>query len=457
MGMKEYDAIVIGFGKAGKTLAPDMASRGLKVALVEKSPQMYGGTCINVGCIPSKSLVASSREAVIRNSSDWSEKQAFYKQAVEEKNRLTAMLRQKNYDRVAAAGVDVYDGAASFAGDNQVEVQNGGKSEILTAPKIFINTGAAPFLPPIKGIDGSLVYTSETLMNLEKLPETLVILGGGYIGLEFASIYAGFGSKVIILQDQPVFLPREDEDIAAEIKKVMEGEGVEFQLGVKVEAFVEDGNKVRADYVDASGNRREIVADAVLAAAGRRPNTSGLNLEKAHVKLNEFGGIEVDETLQTSNPDVWALGDVNGGLQFTYVSLDDYRIVRSRLFGDKGYDLHKRKNVPYSVFITPPYSRVGLNEKEARAAGADFKVLKLPVAAFPKAHVYKDTRGIMKVLVDKKGGRLLGAMLFCAESPELINLLKLAMDKDVSVSELRDNIYTHPTMSEAFNDLFSLV
>lgn len=455
--MKNYDAVIIGFGKAGKTLAADLAGRGKKVALVEKSPQMYGGTCINVGCIPSKSLITSSREATVIKPSTWAEKQDFYSRAIAEKSRVTLMLRQKNYDKLVNAGVDIYDGTASFVNDTTVAVHAAGGVTELSAPQIFINTGTSSFIPPIKGIENPRVYTSSSLMDLQELPKTLVIVGGGYIGLEFASMYAGFGSKVVVLQDQAEFLPREDEDIAAEILKVLKAKGIEFYFGVKVEEFVDNDKTAGVVYADAAGTQKTIDADAVLVATGRRPNVKELDLEKAHINLTKFGAIEVDKTLQTSNPHVWAMGDVNGGLQFTYISLDDYRIVRSHLFGNGDYDLSKRQNVPYSVFISPAYSRIGLNEKEAREKGLNVKIAKLPVAAFPKAHVYKETDGLMKVIVDADSGKLVGAMLFCAESFELINILKLAMDCGTTYQTLRDNIYTHPTMSEAFNDIFALI
>ncbi|MDO5386629.1 MAG: FAD-dependent oxidoreductase [Pseudomonadota bacterium] len=454
--MKNYDAVIIGFGKAGKTLAADMAARKMKVALIEKSAQMYGGTCINVGCIPSKSLVTSAQEAQIIKAADWEQKQTFYQKAVAEKKRVTAMLRQKNYDKLHAAGVDIYNGTAAFADDTTVTVTAGDGSEVLTAPQIFINTGASSFFPPIKGIELPRIYDSASLMDLDKLPRTLVIIGGGYIGLEFASIYAGFGSKVVILQDTQEFLPREDEDIAAEILKVMQNKGIEFHFGVKVEEFLHQKEQVVVRYIE-NNEEKTLPTEAVLIAAGRRPNIQGLDLEKAHINTTPHGAVAVNERLQTSNPRVWAMGDVNGGPQFTYVSLDDYRIVRSQLFGDGSYTLARRRNVPYSVFITPAYSRVGLNEKEARAQGLNIKIAKLPVSAFPKAHVYKDTRGLLKVIADADSGQLLGAMLFCAESFEMINLLKLAMDTGTDCQTLRDAIYTHPTMSEAFNDIFALL
>lgn len=454
--MKTYDAVIIGFGKAGKTLAGEFAARGMKTAVVEKSEKMYGGTCINVGCIPSKFLVTSSKEAA-KWIKDSEERKAFYRKTIEEKNALTAKLRQKNYDRLANASVDIYNGTASFSGPKTIDVASKEGNITLSADKILINTGSFSFIPPIKGIENPRVYTSETLMALEELPETLVIIGGGYIGLEFASMYAGFGSKVVILQDQPEFLPREDRDIADEILKVLQAKGIEFIPGVKVEEIADEDSLVKVSFTDSDGQLRTVKGNAVLAAAGRRPNTKGLALEKAGIETTKTGAVAINDELKTTNPNVWAAGDVNGGLQFTYVSLDDYRIIKSQLFGDGKYTLKERKNVPYSVFIDPPYSRVGLNEREAKAAGYDIKVAKLPVSSFPKAHVFKQTDGLMKAIVDAKTDRILGVMLFSPESYEQINLIRLAMEADMPSQRLRDGIYTHPTMTESLNDLFSLV
>lgn len=454
--MKTYDAVIIGFGKAGKTLAGEFAARGMKTAVVEKSPQMYGGTCINVGCIPSKFLVTSAKEA-----SKWiktpEERRDFYRRTIEEKNALTARLRQKNYDKLAGAGVDIYNGTACFSGEKTIDVASKEGNITLNADKILINTGSFSFIPPVKGIENPRVYTSETLMDLTELPETLVIIGGGYIGLEFASMYAGFGSKVVILQDQPQFLPREDKDIADEILKVLQAGGIEFIAGVRVEEISDEDNLVKVSFTDADGQSRSVKGNAVLAAAGRRPNTKGLALEKAGIETTKTGAVAVDDTLKTTNPNVWAAGDVNGGPQFTYISLDDFRIIKSQLFGNGEYTLKERKNVPYSVFINPPYSRVGLNEQEAKAAGYEIKIAKMPVSAFPKAHVFKQTDGLMKAVVDAKTGRILGVMLFSPDSYEQINTVRLAMQADMPYQNLRDGIYTHPTMTESLNDLFGLI
>ncbi len=452
--MGKYDSIIIGFGKGGKTLAGKLAAKGEKVAMIERSQGMYGGTCINVGCIPSKSLVTSAKASKAHGFMSFEKRAELYKRAVEEKTRLTAMLRKKNYEKLAnLPNVDVIDGEASFTGPKQVSVTTEGGRLELEGGKVFINTGSVSVVPKIEGVEGPNVYFSDSMMELSELPRRLVIIGGGYIGLEFASMYAGFGSTVTVISDLPQFLPREDEDVAGAIMSVLMAKGVDFILGAAVKG-IEHGNGKAAVVFEHEGQKKRLEAEAVLVATGRRPNTDALALDKAGIETTPRGAVKVDSLLRTTAKDVWALGDVNGGLQFTYVSLDDYRVVLSQLTGGD-YSLEKRKNVPYSVFIDPSFSRVGLSEKEAIAAGYDVKVAKLPAAAIPKAQVLRAPDGMLKAIVDAKTGMILGAALLCEESYEMINTVKLAMDLGAHYTVLRDQVFTHPTMSEALNDLFA--
>ena len=453
--MERYDAIIIGFGKGGKTLAGKLAANGKSVALIEKSDRMYGGTCINVGCIPSKSLVRNSGIARLSPDADFTGKSEWYRKAVEEKRSLTGMLRRKNFNKLNDMElITIYRGTASFVSNTVVKIASDSDTFEIEGEKIFINTGSTPYLPPVKGLkENPYVYTSETLMELEELPRRLVIIGGGYIGLEFASMYAGFGSEVTVLQDAPQFLPREDRDIAEEIKKVLEQKGITFKLGVKIEQITDAGKKAAVSYLE-EGTDRRIEAEAVLAATGRTPNTEGLNAGAAGVSLTARGAVVVDDNLKTTASNIWALGDVTGGLQFTYVSLDDFRIIWSWMNGGT-YTAAARRNVPYSVFISPSYSRVGLNEQEAVEAGYQVKVKKLPAAAVPKAQVLKEPAGLLKVVIEEGTNLILGAMLFCEESYETINIIKLAMDLEADYHILKEQIYTHPTMSEALNDLLA--
>lgn len=450
---KSYDAVVIGFGKGGKTIAGALGSAGKKVAMIEQSTKMYGGTCINVGCIPTKSLVNSAKEAAF-GCRDGRE---VYAEAVQRKAQLVEKLRGKNYQKLAGdPNITVIDGKARFVSPHEVEVDTAEETLIVSGEQFFINTGSVPFIPPVKGIENNpYVYLSETLLDMEELPERLVIIGGGYIGVEFASIYADFGSKVSILQDGPVFLPREDEEIAREVRGSLERRGVRVLTEVKVEEVKEASG--HAEVVISTKEGTDILeAEAVLAATGRRPNTKGLNLEAAGVQVNERGGIITDDSRTTTAPHIYAMGDVVGGLQFTYISLDDYRIVRSKIMGDGSYTLDKRGAVPYSVFLNPPFSRVGMSEAEALKAGHKVKTARLGAAAIPKAQVLRQPEGLLKAVIDEDTGRILGAHLFCEESHELINLVKIAMDAGLHYTVLRDMIFTHPTMGEALNDLFNV-
>lgn len=453
--MKQFEHIIIGFGKGGKTLANALAIAGHKVALIEQSEKMFGGTCINVACIPSKSLETSARHsnAVGGSFKDRAER---YREAIEEKRRLTAALRKKNYDKAVDSGVEVFVGTASFLDPHRISVQReNDESYELRGENIYINTGAHPFIPPIPGVfESKFVYTSETMMELETLPARLVIIGGGYIGLEFASYYANFGSQVTVVQDGDAFIPREDAEIAALVLESLEERGVRVLLGAEIQSISDKKNYAQVS-LNIKNRRESLDTEAVLIATGRRPNIQGLHPEKAGVSLTERGAVKVDKKLRTTAPHIWAMGDVTGGLQFTYISLDDSRIVKSQLLGDGSRTTENRGAVPYSVFLDPPLSRVGLTEKEAREKGHDLKILRLPGAAVPKAQVLRQTTGALKAIVDIKTGEILGAHFFCAESHEMINLVKMVMEAGLTYRALRDGIFTHPTMSEALNDLFS--
>lgn len=453
---ENYDAVIIGFGKGGKTMAGALGASGKKVALIESSSMMYGGTCINVGCIPTKSLVYRAGLAAAKGGS-FEERAQAYKEAMEQKDSLTAKLRSKNYQKLDSnSNITVIDGTARFLSPHEVEVEKDGETFCVKGEMLFINTGSSPFIPPIPGLkENPYVYTSEGLLNLRELPEKLVIIGGGYIGVEFSSIYASFGSEVTILQDGDVFLPREDAEIAAEVRKSLEDRGIHVLTGVKTKAVRQEEGKAVVE-IEGKDGVTWLDASAVLVATGRRPNTKALNLEAAGVKVNARGGIITDNSLVTTAPHIYAMGDVRGGLQFTYISLDDYRIVKSSVLGDGSYDLEKRGAVPYSVFLNPPFSRVGMSEKEAVEAGYKVKTARLAAAAIPKAQVLEQPVGLLKAVIDQETGFILGAHLFCEESYELINMIKLAMDAKVPYTVLRDTIYTHPTMSEAFNDLFAV-
>ena len=456
--MNAFDVIIIGFGKGGKTLAAEFAKRGRKVAIVERSDKMYGGTCINIGCIPTKTLVHQAKIASGMKNSTFEERREFYRNAIAVKESVTSALRDKNYHNLADhPNVTVYTGVGSFVSADVVSVRTSTEEIWLTSKQIIINTGAETIIPPIEGIaDNSLVYTSTSIMELTDLPRRLVIVGGGYIGLEFASMYASFGSQVTVLESYPELIAREDRDIAASVKETLEKKGIVFRMNAKVQSVNRVEDKAIVTFADSQTNEVFVLeADAVLLATGRRPNTKDLNLEVAGVEVDVCGAIIVDEYLKTTNPNIRAVGDVKGGLQFTYISLDDYRIVREDLFGDKERRTGDRNPVSYSVFIDPPLSRIGLNEEEARRQNRDIIVKKLPVMAIPRAKTLGETDGLLKAIIDKNTGKILGCVLFAPDSGEVINTVAVAMKTGQDYTFLRDFIFTHPSMSEALNDLFS--
>ncbi|BEM83067.1 pyridine nucleotide-disulfide oxidoreductase [Serratia marcescens] len=444
--MYDYQAIIIGFGKAGKTLAAFLAGQGWCVAMVEASAQMYGGTCINIGCIPTKTLV---HDAELHGPGE----QAF-SQAMARKRQVTGLLREKNYQNLAGLEpVTVIDGRAEFIDPHRISVQGAAGTQVLSGERIFINTGAVSRWPAIDGLDRSQrSYDSTGLLQLTQRPARLGIIGGGYIGLEFASMFAQFGSAVTVFEEAGALLGREDRDMAQAIQQILSDAGVSFTFnaGVKQVRDVEGGVEV----VHQGGVQS---FDALLVAAGRVPNTAGLQLARAGVETDERGAVRVDAQLRSSVPHIWALGDVNGGPQFTYISLDDFRIVRDSLFGAGKRSTADRGAVPYSVFITPSFSRIGLSEDQARQQGRDIKVATLPAAAIPRARVLGDTRGLLKAVVDAQTGQILGVALLCRDAHEMINIVKTAMDAGLPYTRLRDQLFTHPTMSESLNDLFGLI
>jgi len=322
---------------------------------------------------------------------------------------------------------------------------------ILEGENIVINTGGRPVIPNIKGIENNKnVFLSEDIMNLEKLPKTLTIIGGGYIGLEFATIYSSFGSDVTIIQNEEEFLPREDEDIVNAIRKTLEEKGIKIITGAKI-TEIENSTVIYSIGEEES----KLESDIILLATGRRPNTDNLCAENAGIVLNERGGIKTNEHLRTDAENIWVAGDVCGKLQFTYISLDDSRIILDDMNENRVRTINNRGAFSYSVFIQPTFSRVGMNEKEAVMNNVKYRVVKLLVMAIPKAKVIRKTEGMLKALI-KEDGTILGAELFCEESHEMINFMKLAIDNGIKADAIKNFIFTHPTMSESLNDLFSL-
>lgn len=450
--MKNYDVIVIGFGKAGKTLAATLAKKGKKVALVEKSKAMYGGTCVNVACIPTKTLENRSHKGLEMKT--WDEKKSWYKEAFRQKVSLNSLMNPANYAKVTAAGVTVYDGTASFVDDHTVNVEIAEGNLLISADKILINTGALPITLPIQGLENSsLVYTSETLLQRDDLPKHLVIQGSSYIALEFASIFRNFGAEVTILQRGNQFLPNDDDEVVAVIRKDLEDRGITILENATITEGSEKDGELSLS-VNVNGVGVEIKANALLQAVGRKPNTEGLALEKAGVALTEKGAIQVNEKLQTTNPHIWAAGDVKGGLQFTYISLDDFRILLPQFLEEEGNrTVANRGPIPYILFIDPPFAKIGLTEKEAKARGRNVKVSSIMANTAPKAKILAQPRGILKIVLDAETEEILGAHFYCAEAHEIIHIIEVAMKAGLPYSEIRNMIFAHPVMAEALNDL----
>ena len=457
--MKKYDAIIIGFGKAGKTLAGFLAGKGQNVALIEESDKMYGGTCINVGCIPSKSLVNSVERLENKDLSTFTERKDYYEKSVDKKEALITALRGKNYEMLASKeNIDIYNGKGSFVSNKIVNIEKNGENIQIEGEKIFINTGSKTIIPNIKGLKESKnILTSKSLMELKELPRKLIIIGAGYIGLEFASTYAGFGSEVVIIDASDDILKREEKEAADRVKKILEAKGVTFYLNSKVEEIFDDKNDSSIAISNGNGEIIQFNGDKILVAIGRKANTQGLELEKAGVQVDERGNIIVNEKLETTAPNIWALGDVKGGLQFTYISLDDFRIIRDNVYGNGNRSLNDRNVVPYTTFLSTPLSRVGLSEKQAIEKGFDIKVGKIEAMAIPKGKIEGKSEGFLKVVVDAKTDKILGATLLCNTSHEMINIIALAMKGNLPYQIIRDMIFTHPTMSESLNDLFGAV
>ena len=457
--INKFDAIIIGFGKAGKTLAVDLANRGQKIALIEKSQEMYGGTCINQACIPTKIL--ENKSSIIRNQNldSFNEKEIKYEESINQKEELISKLRMANYNKLNSnENITIFTGQGSFINENTIEV-NTIEDEvlILEGEKIFINTGSKPNIPDIKGIENSkIVYTNETLMKLNKLPSKITIIGAGYIGLEFAGIYASFGSDVTVVNTHTTILPKEDNDDAQEVVNILKKRNVKFLNDVSIIEIKEENQLAKLIYKqNGEDEERGLSSDIVLVATGRKANIDNLNLHNANVELDSRGFIKVNEKLETTTKNIWALGDVNGGPQFTYISLDDYRIIRNHLFEDKTRKTSDRKNVPSSLFLDPAFSKVGLNIKEAKANGYNIIVAKMATEAIPRAKQIGKTDGFIKIVIDKDSEKILGATMICEDSNEIIHLIQLAIDMEVKYTYLRDRIYAHPTMTEALNDVLS--
>ena len=454
--MKKYDAIIIGSGQAGNPLAKKLAGAGWKTAIIERA--LVGGTCINYGCTPTKTMVASARIAYLaRQGKEFGVPLQNFKvdikTVVARKNKVVAQFHHGSEKQLLKTkGIDLIYGETSFTGVTTIHVDlNKGGSQELTAPKIFINTGGRSAIPGIEGLSTIDYLTSTTILDLDEIPKHLLIIGGSYIGLEFGQMFRRFGSKVTILDTSPRFLPKEDEDIAAEMRKILEDEGITIYTDAKAELI----KKTTQVSVRAFINKevKYLQCSHVLVAAGRIPNTGMLHLDAAGVKTNERGYIIVNDKMETSAKGIYALGDVNGGPAFTHIAYNDYLIVAKNLL-TKEKATAKNRPVPYCMYTDPQLGRVGITEQEARKQGLKIKVATLPMAHVARAIETGDTRGMMKAVVDAKSGKILGVAMLCTEGGEIMTVMQMAMAGGLTHMQLRETIFAHPSWSEAINNLF---
>jgi pyruvate/2-oxoglutarate dehydrogenase complex dihydrolipoamide dehydrogenase (E3) component len=446
--MPKFDAIVIGSGQAGNPLSQRLADRGWSVALIERS--QLGGTCVNTGCTPTKTMVASAQVAhYARNAPRWGvrtgEVSVDLAAVVARKDRVVSQWRSGVEKKVRERKtLHLYRAHARFISDHRVRVGD----EVLESDHIFMDTGTRPAIPPLPGLDQIDFLTNATIMQLTELPEHLIALGGGYIGLEFGQMFRRFGSRVTIVHRGKQILPREDGDVAEELQKDLEAEGIRFVLEANTTAVEKQDGHVRLR-LETTGGSQEVEGSHLLVATGRRPNTDDLGLETTSIALTPEGFIRVNGKLETSVPGVWALGDVKGGPAFTHISYNDFQIVYGNLIEGKNRSKDDRL-VPYSVFTDPQLGRVGMTEQEARASGRKLKIGKIPVAHVARAIERDETAGLMKIVIDAGTDKILGAAILSAEGGELVQIIEFVMLSGAPYTLLKGAIYIHPTLAEGF-------
>ena len=450
-----FDAIILGAGQAGIPLSSALAELGWTVALIERS--YLGGTCINTGCTPTKTMVASAQVAhYARNAGRWGVKAenvgVDMPAILTRKNKVVENARAGLQRRVDAhPNVHLYHGEARFLSPHTLKIGE----DVIEGERIFINAGARPNPPGIAGLDVVGYLTNESIMELQQVPEHLIVLGGGYIGLEFGQMFCRFGSRVTIVHRSDQLLDHEDADIAQELQRVLEAEGIEFRLSasaVKVEK--QQGNVA---VTIAVGEKTETIAGThILAATGRRPNTDDCGIEKTGVALDSQGYIKVNGRLETGVPGIWALGDVKGGPAFTHISYNDYQIVYANIVDGKNLTIENRY-LPYSLFTDPQLGRVGMTEKDARASGRKLKIGTYPMANVLRAIERSETDGFMKIIVDAETDRILGAAILGTEGGELVQVLGALILADAPYTVLKGAVFIHPTLVEGFFGLMESV
>ena len=447
-----YDAIVIGSGQAGNPLSQKLADQGWTVALIEKD--QVGGTCINTGCSPTKTMVASAQVAhYARHAAKWGvhtgDVTIDMQKVVARKERIVSQFRSGQESKIASRpNLHLHRGQARFLDPHRIAVGN----VELAAAHIFINTGTRPVIPALDGLDRIAYLTNASIMQLTEVPRHLLVLGGGYIGLEFGQMFRRFGSEVTVIQRGPQILPLEDEDIASELQKILEVEGMRFLTNAAARGIIQENGQLTLT-LDSPAGSATLLGTHLLVATGRRPNSDALGLENTAIKLDARGFITVNNRLETGEPGVWALGDVKGGPAFTHISYNDFQIVYANLVEKKGLSTDNRP-VPYSVFTDPQLGRVGMTEKAARDAGRRLKIGKIPMTWVARALERDETAGLMKIVVDAETDRILGAAILASEGGELVQILGTLMLTGAPYTLLKGAVYIHPTLAEG---LFALM
>jgi pyruvate/2-oxoglutarate dehydrogenase complex dihydrolipoamide dehydrogenase (E3) component len=454
----QYDAIILGSGQAGNPLAVALAQKGKRTAMIERAA--VGGTCVNYGCTPTKTMVASAEVAYLaRRAQEYGVNVGDVSvdmPAVRERKRgMVNKWREGSERRLKQAGlVDVIYGGGSFLGPKQVRVRlNDGGERTLTSDLIVIDTGLTATVPPLEGLESVPYLDNASVMELDEVPEHLLVLGGGYVGLEFGQMFRRFGSRVTVIQRGSQLLKEEDTDVAAEITNILEEDGIEILLEARAEMAAASGKGVRLT-VKVKDEIRKLEGTHLLVATGREPNTAKLNLQAAGIATDERGYISVNDRLETSVPGVYAVGDVKGGPAFTHISYDDYRILKANLLEGGSRSIAGRL-LPYCVFIDPQLGRIGLSEKEARAQGKQVRVARLPMTSVARAMETGRSRGFMKALVDPQTEEILGAAIVGVDGGEVMSMIQIAMMGKLKYPALQSAVLAHPLLAESLNNLFS--
>ncbi len=453
---ESFDAIIIGSGQGGNPLAEALIAAGKKTAMVER--QDVGGTCINRGCTPTKTMVASARVAYLaRRGADYGVDVGAFAidmgQVRERKRAIVSSFRQSREKRLEKVHAELIRGEASFTGPRQLHVAlRGGGERRLTAAQIFIDTGTHSATPAIGGLDAVPHLDNDSIMELDHVPKHLLVLGGGYIGVEFSQMYRRFGSRVTVIQSGSQLLREEDQDVAAEVLKILRQDGIEILLNARAEK-VTRADGVISLQVAVEGKAQLIEGTDLLVATGRVPNTAALKPAAAGIETDERGFIRANDRLETTALGVYVIGDVKGGPQFTHISYDDYRILKANLL-DGGDRTVRGRMVPYTVFMDPQLGRVGMTEAEAQKSGRKFRVARMPMTYVARAREVDETRGLMKAIVDAETDEILGATVLGIEGGEVMAVFQMAMMGHLKYGVLHDAVFAHPTLAESLNNLF---